>query len=104
MPEIARRGDLTSCHDECRPVSIVTGSPNVFVDGLPVARVGDTCAPHACNRWPNPHPLHTPVIVSGDSSVLVNCLPVAVKGSKVSCFGTLSSVIIGGSPDVSVGG
>lgn len=56
---------------------IVTGSPNVFVGGMPVARMTDTAA---CIKEPVPSP-----IVEGSSTIFVNSLPMVRVGHKLAC-------------------
>nr|WP_314872774.1 PAAR domain-containing protein [uncultured Pseudomonas sp.] len=67
--------------------AIVSGSPNVFINGLPAARQGDLTA---CGS----------TIVSGVSStVFINGLPAATQGS----LGSHGGVVIGGSGSVIIG-
>lgn len=84
----ARVSDPTACPVPGHGTSpIVSGSPDVFFDGLPVARQGD---PSACggalsdNLVPN---------------VFINGLPVATLGS----IGSHGNVVIGGSGTVIIG-
>ena len=85
MPAVARLTD-TGSHGG----AIVTGSPNCLVNGLPVARVGDT---YAC-------PIHggNP-ITSGAPAAFVNGRNIAHVGSKTACGAT----IVTGSPNTFVG-
>jgi uncharacterized Zn-binding protein involved in type VI secretion len=70
--------------------AVVTGSPDVTVNGLPVARVGDT---YACPRHgPNP-------ITSGAPRATANGRNIAHVGSGTACGAT----IVSGSPDTVVG-
>ena len=71
---------------------IFTGSPNVFVEGPPSARLTDQvyCVKH-----------EEQIIVSGSLTVLVNGLPKARIGDSISCGATIvdrcaSDVIVGG--------
>ncbi len=82
MPKVARLGDAIS-----HGGTIASGSPNTFVNGLPLARVGDLvlCDIHA-----------EQAIVSGSPDVFCNESPVARLGDAVSC----GAVIIEGSPNV----
>lgn len=82
MPSLARLGDSGS-----HGGAITTGSQDVFSNGKPVARVGDTyaCPVHGSNS-----------IVKGSSSVFANGLAVARLGDGTSC----GAVITGGSSDV----
>ncbi|MDR6235191.1 putative Zn-binding protein involved in type VI secretion [Pseudomonas psychrotolerans] len=68
------------------PNPIASGSPDVLINGLPAARVGDSTA---CGD----------VIVQGSATVFVNGQPLALLGSATAHGG----VIISGSGDVLVG-
>ena len=48
-------GDLGSDHEGFPPTPVIAGSPDVLIDGRPVARVGDPLAPHSKPKHP-PHP------------------------------------------------
>lgn len=67
---------------------IAQGSPDVLVNGLPAARVGDQVT---CDAGK---------IAQGSGSVLVNGRPAARVGDKITCGATIT----GGSPDVVIGG
>ncbi len=69
---------------------ITRGSPNVFVNGKPAARVGDMGI-HAACTGPN-----TFEIISGDSSVLINGRPAAKIGSETRHCGGMGTIIGGG--------
>lgn len=49
MPKAARLTDTGSGHECFPPSPVSAGSPDVIINGLPAARVGDTLAPHACS-------------------------------------------------------
>ena len=84
----ARQTDPTSCPVPGHGINpIATGSPNVFFDNLPAARMSDTSA---CG---------SPVVGAVASTVLINGLPAATLGST----GGHGSVIIGGSGSVIIG-
>ncbi|MAO11880.1 type VI secretion system PAAR protein [Marinobacter sp.] len=88
-------GDLGSDHQGFPPTPVLAGSPDVLVDGKPVARLGDPLAPHSKPQ----HSSHPRVIAEGSSSVMINGKPAAITGSAVSCGGVTigsGSVIIGG--------
>lgn len=88
-------GDLGSDHQGLPPTPVLAGSPDVLVDGKPVARLGDPLAPHSKPKHSN----HPRVIAEGSSSVMINGKPAAITGSAVSCGGVTigsGSVIIGG--------
>jgi len=84
----ARQTDPTSCPVPGHGTNpIATGSPNVFFDNLPAARMSDTSA---CG---------SPIVGAVASTVLINGLPAATLGS----MGGHGSVIIGGSGSVIIG-
>jgi uncharacterized Zn-binding protein involved in type VI secretion len=68
--------DAHGCIACAHPVDgvITTGSPNVFVNGKPAARVGDVGVHAACCG------ANTFKIISGDSQVLINGRPAAWTG------------------------
>lgn len=80
MPAVARLGDLYTDND-----FQAQGSGNVFINGLPVARLGDLSTGHSIPPcfWP-PAP-----IIEGSGLVFVNGLPIARMGDKraVHCCG-----------------
>jgi uncharacterized Zn-binding protein involved in type VI secretion len=73
---------------------MLTGSPNVLCNGLPVHRLGDTfvCPQHGAGK----------TVLRCSSTVLVNGLQVAHLGSIG--MDSAAAVIMGGSPDTVVGG
>lgn len=91
MPSVTRQGDKNTGHGIHPPVALSSGSPDVFVNGIP------------CGRQSDPYPVHTDGIdthsgnISGGSStVFVNGLPIARVNDSVSCGGTVAE----GSPNV----
>lgn len=87
-------GDIGTDHDGFPPTPVTSGSPNVLVDGKPVARAGDPLEPHAKPK----HPPHPRTIVSGSSTVFINGRPAALTGGSIDCGGVTigsGSVIIG---------
>jgi uncharacterized Zn-binding protein involved in type VI secretion len=87
-------GDLGSDHSGFPPTPVIAGSPDVLIDGKPVARLGDPLAPHSKPK----HPPHPRVIAAGSSTVVINGIPAAVTGSAISCGGVAigsGSVVIG---------
>jgi uncharacterized Zn-binding protein involved in type VI secretion len=87
-------GDLGTDHEGFPPTPVVAGSPDVLIDGKPVARVGDPLAPHSKPK----HPPHPRAIAAGSATVLINGIPAAVTGSAISCGGVTigsGSVVIG---------
>ena len=74
MPAVARLTDVFTDTDV-----IATGSGNVFVNGLPVARLTDMTTGHSLPG----HTTYPPVpITVGSGSVFVNGLPIARLGDK----------------------
>lgn len=68
--------------------AVSQGSPNVFVNGLPAARVTDA---ESCDAGK---------VAQGSAGVFINGLPAARVGDKVTC----GAVIVGGSRNVFIGG
>ena len=75
---------------------ILSGSPNVFIDGMPAVRVGDPVAPH---RSSPPH-TNSPKIAQGSPTVFCNGLPLSRLGDMANC----KDIITGGSNDVFIDG
>ncbi len=72
------------------------GAPNVLINGLPAARVGDL---HAC-AFPPPAGPHPPTpIAMGSATVLIAGQPAARQGDATGC----GAVIVVGSPNVLIG-
>ncbi len=87
MPSVSRTGDAHACPQTGHSVNnIVSGADNVFINGVPAARVGDTTS---CGA----------TIITGSSTVTINGMPAAIMGSVTSHGG----VIIGGSGNVLIG-
>ncbi len=87
MPLVARAGDKHACPQKGHSVNnIASGSDNVFINGVPAARVGDTTS---CGA----------TIVAGSSTVFINGKPAAMMGSASSHGG----VIVSGSGNVLIG-
>lgn len=87
-------GDLGTDHQGFPPTPVIAGSPDVLIDGRPVARVGDPLAPHSKPK----HPPHPRAIAAGSATVLINGIPAAVTGGAISCGGVTigsGSVVIG---------
>lgn len=74
MPKAARIGDPFTCGD-----FIAAGSPNVFVNGIPFARLHDATTGHGC--W-NPN-----MLIEAARSVFANNIPVCYIGhhNQVHC-------------------
>ncbi|MCX7132118.1 type VI secretion system PAAR protein [Aeromonas sp.] len=76
-------GDMATEHDGFHPSPVIEASPDVFMDGKPVARQGDAIAAHGKSG----EEAHPRTITGGVSTVLVNGRPIAVTGSAVDCGG-----------------
>ncbi|WP_322015182.1 PAAR domain-containing protein [Paraburkholderia sp. J12] len=87
MFPLSRVGDLID-----HGGSIITGSPDVLIDGIPAALAGISSA--VCPLHPSAQ-----VLVSGSATVFINDVPAAMAGGKTSC----GSVVTSGSPDVLIG-
>ena len=72
MPPVTRLGDICTGHGCFPPRPSISSSPNVYVNGIPVIRVGDAYAPHGCSHCKS----HPGNLVSGSLTVFVNGLPV----------------------------
>ncbi|WP_130099341.1 DUF3289 family protein [Siccibacter turicensis] len=95
MAEAARKDDIASGHGCFPDTAITEGSPNVFINGQPAARVGDAVAPHGCTCG-NGCGTHSRVIAEGASSVFINGKPAVAVGHSINCGG----VVISGSSNV----
>ncbi|WP_082029594.1 PAAR domain-containing protein [Tateyamaria sp. ANG-S1] len=98
MPPAHRKGDIGSGHG-CHfpPTPATGGSPDVFVNGKPLMRQGDSFASHACVRG---HArTHSRALSSGSVSVFVNGSPAGRKGDSINCGGVAETA----SPDVFIG-
>lgn len=74
MPGIARNAG-----DDVAGGSITQGSGNVFADGAPVARVGDTIGGHGDDEH------ESAVMAAGSPNVFANNIPVSREGDPASC-------------------
>lgn len=81
MAAAARKGDAGAAH--CSSYTIATGSEDVFIDGKPVARNGDSSSVHQKPSGKKCVP-HVSKIVASNSTVFVNGRPIAVKGDRLS--------------------
>jgi uncharacterized Zn-binding protein involved in type VI secretion len=79
--------------------SVITGSPNVFIGGMPAARVGDT----ATCPVPVPVPHVGGPIITGSSTVRINGVGAALTGSTVAEQGGIPSTLLGGATTVLIG-
>lgn len=81
MAAAARQGDAGAAH--CSSYTIATGSENVFIDGKPVARNGDSSTVHQKPSGNKCVP-HVSQIIANNSTVFVNGRPIAVVGDRLS--------------------
>ncbi|MDD2843215.1 MAG: PAAR domain-containing protein [Tolumonas sp.] len=87
MPAIAKVGDMHACPQRGHGVnSIVSGSSDVFINGMPAATVGSRTSCGAS-------------VAVGSSTVTINGKPAAVLGSAT----THGGVIVSGSGNVLIG-
>lgn len=96
MPTGARLDNLTTGHDGYPPTPFVSSSPNVFIKGKGVIRVGDSATDHSKPNFP-PHPV---VSAGGSGTVKINGLPLSRTGDPTSCGDHIAStgthVFVGG--------
>ena len=85
MSGVARLGDLSGGHGEYKPRPIIAGSSDCFINGIPIARVGDALAIH-CD---NDNDCHTCNQSTGSSTVSVNGRPVARISDATGCGDSL---------------
>lgn len=80
---VVRQTDISQGHGCFPPRPCVTGSPNVFYNGLPSQRVTDYYPTHCCGNT-----CHDGSLLSGSSTVFVNGLAQGRLGDPVSCGDT----------------
>lgn len=99
MPKATRLGDIGSGHG-CHfpPSPSIAGSPDVYVNGIPIIRQSDPYLPHACPSCPAPP--HPRSLSAGSSTVNVNGKKAGRVGDSISCGGAADQ----GSSDVFIGG
>ena len=104
MPAAARKGDTDTGHDGFPPTPITSASPDVEIDGIPAARMGDALAPHDKPKSPP----HGRAIAGGSSTVFINGQPAARVGDAVDCGGSIvvgsGTVVIDENTPISFGG
>ncbi|MBX2808901.1 MAG: PAAR domain-containing protein [Cellvibrionaceae bacterium] len=86
----ARLGDKDTGHPGAPPTPIITGSPDVLINGKPAARLGDKLQKHHKGERR---------IVEGVNSVLINGLPAVRISDAINCGGVINE----GSPNVFIG-
>ncbi|MEL4424842.1 type VI secretion system PAAR protein [Shewanella indica] len=85
MGNAVKLGDIGTDHDGFPPTPVISASSTVKVDGIPLARQGDSLTPHD-----NPkHPPHPRTIAAGSGSVFIDGKPAARTGDAVDCGGIL---------------
>ena len=100
MPAVTRKGDLCTGHDCFPPRASSQGSSDVYVNGVPAHREGDSWEDHTCTHPDTPHGTHGGSLASGSSTVYVNGRQLGRIGDPVSCGSTVAS----GSDNVFAGG
>lgn len=98
MSLLVARKDVDVCtgHDNCPPRKAVEGSPDVFLEGHAVVRIGDKWEAHGCPA----HPKHEGHVSQGSDEVTVNGLPVVRIGDPLDCGGNVKT----GSDNLYAGG
>ncbi|WP_249976930.1 PAAR domain-containing protein, partial [Vreelandella olivaria] len=76
--DLVKVGDRVVCQCKGGPHRIVSGARTMFVDGMPVARVGDTSS---CGA----------TITTGAAWFEVEDAPAAINGSATSCGGYVAA-------------
>jgi uncharacterized Zn-binding protein involved in type VI secretion len=89
MTLLVARKDVDICtgHDACPSRKAVEGSPDVFLDGHAVVRLGDLWEEHGCPA----HDKHPGRVVQGSAEVTVNGLPVVRVGDPIDCGGNVKT-------------
>lgn len=95
MPAAHRLGDICTGHACFPPRPNIQGSPNVFVNNIPIHRETDAWAVHCCGAA-----CHGGNLAAGSPDVFVNGLQFARIGDPVDC----GSFAATGSPDVFANG
>lgn len=75
---VAQIGSVSSGHGCFPPVVAISGSGSVFVEGIPIHRVGDGWNAHCC---PN-QGCHASILASGSGSVFANGIPIGRIGDS----------------------
>ena len=96
MPAVTRVGDLDLIH--CSVPARAVGSPNVFVNSIPVSRQGDINTVHVLPG--SPCPPHVAPITIGSLTVRIN----GRGGGRVGDAITACTLVAQGSPNVFAGG
>ncbi len=91
----ARLGDVGSGHGCFPPTPIIKGSPDVFINHRPAARLGDAVLLHGCGNCPP----HGRSISAGSDNVFINNKKATRVGDSIDCGGSVST----GSGNVFIG-
>jgi uncharacterized Zn-binding protein involved in type VI secretion len=94
MLPAATIGSLCTGHVPFPPRLAVTGSEDVFINGLSAHRLSDSWDVHCAKSC------HDSVLASGSSSVFVNGLPLGRIGDVIACGSSVAT----GSDNVFAGG
>lgn len=97
MPAVGFLGNICTGHDCYPPRRSIEASPNVFINGKAMIRVGDAWEVHDCIDGEGSHGGH---LATGSSTVFVNGKPVGRIGDMVDC----GSAVAEGSPNMFIGG
>lgn len=90
MTGVCRIGDLSTPH--CYPARpVVTGSNDVFINGIGAVSIGDYWIPHTCGD-----DTHDGTQIGSSNSVFVNGKGLARIGDNISC----GTTVMTGSTDV----
>ena len=83
MPFIAKLGDVTADGG----IIVGPGWPNVTLNGIPLAKIADVIAPHACCGAPGCeiHCISTVLAQRMIGRITVNGLPMVVAGDIPTC-------------------
>lgn len=100
MPAVTRLGDICTGHECFPPRHSTSGSPNVFVNGIPAHRQGDSWAVHTCTHPDVPHGSHGSNLASGSKTVYANGKQLGRIDDPVSCGSSVAT----GSKNVFAGG
>ena len=96
MPAVTRIGDADVAH--CSGMTRAEGSPNVYINGIPVSRQGDNNTGHLLPG--SPCPSHSAPIAVGSTTVFANTKGVGRIGDGISGCTSVAA----GSPNVFAGG
>jgi uncharacterized Zn-binding protein involved in type VI secretion len=80
MPQVVRKGDICTGHGCFPSRANIQGSSNVFINGIPVHRVGDAWPVHCCDSS-----CHPGVLAQGSPNVFVNGKQLGRVGDSINC-------------------